>query len=110
MLRERVKKEKGRVPCGLLPFNAVRTAVLLVLDCVFTTNLLRSARSCSSSCCLLVRLLVCVLRGLLCRRSCCCRRCRSCFRSRSLCECCRCEETSDQNGDQFVHFVNPQHA
>jgi hypothetical protein len=25
-----------------------------------------------------------------------------------LCECCRCEETSDQSGDQFVHFVNPQ--
>jgi hypothetical protein len=25
-----------------------------------------------------------------------------------LCECCRCEKASDQSGDQFVHFENPQ--
>ncbi|MDN7734567.1 hypothetical protein QZM48_31515, partial [Burkholderia orbicola] len=36
------KKEKGRSPCGDLPFNAVRTARLRVLDCVITASLLSS--------------------------------------------------------------------
>jgi hypothetical protein len=49
MLRERVKKEKGRVPCGLLPFNAVRTAVLRVLDCVLQPTYSEAAEAAAAA-------------------------------------------------------------
>jgi hypothetical protein len=104
------QKQKGRTPCDVLPFNAMKTGSDCQSSMRLTKSLLRSARSGFSSSSLLVRLLVrrLLLRCLVSRRSSSSRSSRSSFRSRSLCECSRCEEASDQSSDQFVHVVNPQ--
>jgi hypothetical protein len=106
------QKQKGRTPRSDLPFNAMKTGNVYRSSMRLTTSLLRSCRSGFSLSCLLVRRLL-VRRLLVClsRRSSSCRSSRSSSRScrcRSLCECSRCEEASDQSSDQFVHFVNPQ--
>ena len=110
MAKNQAAKQKGRTPCGALPFVALKSGNECRFFMRLTTSLLRSCRSGFSLRCLLVRrLLVCLLvRRLVSSRSSSSRSSRSSFRSRSLCECSRCEEASDQSSDQFVHCVNPQ--